>query len=313
MRPSASNAATLLVGELAAVAVVPLHLGAGGLAARLDLLVGAVAVVGAPASRSRASDVGVDVGRARTAVRAVRAADLGPSSQSRPSQRSDVEQRRRRTPRCCGRASVSSMRKHERAAVVARERPVEQRRAGEADVRVAGRDGRHPDADRLAGSRVGQSRLTTLLVRVPMPCDRDLDLVAGLHRTDTLGGAGEDHVAGQQRHHAGDVGDQGRDVEDQSLVRPSCLTSPLRCVCTLQRRDGSRSVSIHGPSGQNESKPLARVNWPSLLLQVARGHVVADRVAVDHVGAFSAGTSRQIRPITTASSPSKCTFSVCRG
>ena len=33
--------------------------------------------------------------------------------------------------------------------------------------------------------------------------------------SDTLGGAGEDDVAGQQRHHGGDVGDQGRDVEDQ--------------------------------------------------------------------------------------------------
>ncbi len=46
-------------------------------------------------------------------------------------------------------------------------------------------------------------------------------------------------------------------------------------------RGRSRST---GPSGQNESKPLARVNCTSLLLQVARGHVVGDRVAVDDVG-----------------------------
>src|SRR5512144_1334349 len=35
--------------------------------------------------------------------------------------------------------------------------------------------------------------------------DRHVDLVTRVHRTDTLGGAGEDDVAGQQRHHGGDV------------------------------------------------------------------------------------------------------------
>src|SRR5215203_4492963 len=53
--------------------------------------------------------------------------------------------------------------------------------------------------------------------------NRDLDLVADLHRPDALGRAGEDHVSGQQRHHAGDVGDQGRDVEDQVLGGPVLL------------------------------------------------------------------------------------------
>ena len=45
-------------------------------------------------------------------------------------------------------------------------------------------------------------------------------------------------------------------------VRASCRTSPS----TRQRTRtsaGSRSVSIQGPIGQNVSKPLPRVHWPS--------------------------------------------------
>src|SRR5690242_3133462 len=53
--------------------------------------------------------------------------------------------------------------------------------------------------------------------------DHDVDLVADLHGADTVGGAGEDHVAGQQRHHAGDVGDERGDVEDQVLGRAVLL------------------------------------------------------------------------------------------
>src|SRR6185436_5522458 len=53
--------------------------------------------------------------------------------------------------------------------------------------------------------------------QVADPGDGDLDLVADLHRADTLGGAGQDHVAGQQRHRAGDVGDQRGYVEHHVL------------------------------------------------------------------------------------------------
>src|SRR5512144_3348669 len=35
--------------------------------------------------------------------------------------------------------------------------------------------------------------------------DRHVDLVAGAHGSDTFGCAGEDHVAGKQGHHGGDV------------------------------------------------------------------------------------------------------------
>src|SRR3546814_20601995 len=54
--------------------------------------------------------------------------------------------------------------------------------------------------------------------------DADRDLVAGQHRADARGGAGEHHVAGQQRGEGGDVG-QHRSEENtselQSLMRIS--------------------------------------------------------------------------------------------
>src|SRR5688500_14915116 len=40
------------------------------------------------------------------------------------------------------------------------------------------------------------------------PFDHDVHLVADLHRTDTLRGAGQDHVTREQRHHARNVGDE---------------------------------------------------------------------------------------------------------
>ncbi len=45
-------------------------------------------------------------------------------------------------------------------------------------------------------------------------------------------------------------------------VRDCCRTSPSNSVRRL-RSAGSSTVSIHGPSGQNESWPLARVHCPS--------------------------------------------------
>ena len=62
-----------------------------------------------------------------------------------------------------------------------------------------------PVGDGATRSRTGpsarrQPRATTRLVRVPMPSIVDRDLVADLDRADAGGRAGEDHVAGQQRH-----------------------------------------------------------------------------------------------------------------
>src|SRR5690242_13471727 len=53
--------------------------------------------------------------------------------------------------------------------------------------------------------------------------DDHVDLVTDLHGADAVGGAGEDDVAGQERHDAGDVGDQRGDVEDQVAGRAVLL------------------------------------------------------------------------------------------
>ena len=193
----------LLVGQLAAVAVVPWRaLGAGRLAARLELLRRAVAVVGLARSTQRAATHRRRCPAARTAGTARIAADLdGPSSQSRPSQRS-ASSRRRGLLRCCAR-SVSSMRNtnvppwwRAKAQLNSAVRTLPTCRAGR----------RRGSRTRTFEARPVERGLlahldATLFVRVPMPSIDDLDLVADLHGADALGGAGEDHVAGQQGHH----------------------------------------------------------------------------------------------------------------
>src|SRR6478735_2340161 len=84
----------------------------------------------------------------------------GPSSQSRPSQRSVSRSV------ACGVGVLDA--EDEVAAVVAGERVVEQRSADEPDVRVAGR--RRAEADAHSGARgLGGHALTTGLVSVPTP------------------------------------------------------------------------------------------------------------------------------------------------
>src|SRR5688572_9507593 len=48
----------------------------------------------------------------------------------------------------------------------------------------------------------------------------------------------------------------------RSAVDESWRTAPLTRV-VIRRLDGSSPATIRGPSGQNPSKPLARVNWTS--------------------------------------------------
>ena len=91
----------LLVGELAAEAVVPHDLGAGRLAPLGDLVGGAVAVVRRPVVAQPGEDVGVDLAALGLPVGAVsRRRPAGP----RPSRgRASASPRaaRRRTPGCC--------------------------------------------------------------------------------------------------------------------------------------------------------------------------------------------------------------------
>ena len=82
----------LLVAQLAAVPVVAHHLGARGLAPRLDLVVAAVAVVGARGRREPLERVGVDRGALALAVRRERAADVGPLVPVEPEPAHHLEQ-----------------------------------------------------------------------------------------------------------------------------------------------------------------------------------------------------------------------------
>ena len=91
------------------------------------------------------------------------------------------------------------------------------------------------------------------------------------------------HVAGQQRERAADVRDEVGDVEDH-VGRAAVLDgAPVQARCGPRRSATSRSVTIHGPSGQDVSKPLARAHCPSAALRVAGGDVVGAGVAEDHL------------------------------
>src|SRR3954463_850055 len=130
--------------------------------------------------------------------------------------------------------------------------------------------------------------LDHLVGEVADALDRDLDLVTGVHGTDTLGGAGEDHVAGQQRHHAGDVGDQGRYVEDQ--VGGAAVLLDLAVEEGLHTQVADVQIGLDPrPEGAEGVEALGPGELPVLALQVARRHVVADRVAVDDVGVLLLG------------------------
>jgi hypothetical protein len=88
-----------------------------------------------------------------------------------------------------------------------------------------------------------------------------------------------------------------------SSVLPCWTTSPFRRVSTTTPV-GSTSVSIHGPSGHEPSKPFARVHWSSLFCSERSVTSFAQVNPRMYREASSARTSRAMRPITTASSPS---------
>ena len=142
----------LLVGQLAAEPVVPHHLGAGGLAPRLDLVGGAVAVVGELALAQPREDVGVDVRALRLAVRAERATLERALVPVEAEPLHDLDQALVGLLGVAGGVGVLDA-EDERAAVVAGERPVVEGRPGQADVRAAGRGRGHPDADGPVGGR----------------------------------------------------------------------------------------------------------------------------------------------------------------
>ncbi len=111
--------------------------GAGGLAAGVQLLLGAVAAVGVAGVQELLGDVLVDLHALRLAVRRVRAADLGAlvPVEAQPAHR--VQELLVRLLGVAGRVGVLDA-EDQRALVVAREGPVEQGGAHQAHVGVAG-------------------------------------------------------------------------------------------------------------------------------------------------------------------------------
>ena len=148
-RVAAGERRDLLGRQLAAEAVVPHQLGARRLATRLDLVVGAVAVVGAARLAQALQDVGVDLAALALAVRRVGAADLGALVPVEAEPAHHLEQRVVGLLAVAGRVGVLDP-EDERAAVVTGEGPVEQGRAGQADVGRAGRGRAEADADALS-------------------------------------------------------------------------------------------------------------------------------------------------------------------
>lgn len=60
-----------------------------------------------------------------------------------------------------------------------------------------------------------------------MPLDAHLHHVAGMDRTDTGGGAGEDHVARFQGEGLREIAHQVEGVKDEIAVLECCFRSPL--------------------------------------------------------------------------------------
>ena len=89
----------------------------------------------------------------------------------------------------------------------------------------------------------------------------------------------------------------------RSVVLACWRVSPFSRVSTTTSF-GSTSVSIHGPSGHEPSNPLARVHWSSVFCRSRSVTSFAHVYPRITWNASSAATSRAMRPITTASSPS---------
>jgi len=140
----------LVIGQLAAEAVVPHHLGAGGLAPRLDLVGEAVAVVGEAALTQADEHVAVELAALALLVRRMGAALERTFVPVKAEPLHHLDERVVGLPGAALLVGVLDA-EHEAAAVVPGERPVVEGRTGQADVRAPGRGRGHPDTDTTAG------------------------------------------------------------------------------------------------------------------------------------------------------------------
>src|SRR6266508_5361480 len=135
----------------------------------------------------------------------------------------------------------------------------------------------------------GQKRTRTGLVKVHHRVgqgadafDAHFDGVAGGDRLDPGGGAGEDHVAGQQRHHMGDVRDQGRYVEDHVLGTAELAYLLVDLAAHLEV--GRVQLRLDPRADRAERVEALRAGPLRVgALQVAGGHVVGAGVT-EHRG-----------------------------
>src|SRR5690242_8527173 len=125
-----------------------------------------------------------------------------------------------------------------------------------------------------AGHRVGEG---------PDVLDGHRYLVSVLERAGSRGGPGEQHVAGEQRHHATGISDQRRRVVQQ-LRRPGPLAD-LAVDRGDQLQVGGVGVGLD-PRPQRAERVEAFCPRPLAvpLLQVARGDIVGAGIAEDHAG-----------------------------
>ena len=96
-----------------------------------------------------------------------------------------------------------------------------------------------------------------------------------------------------------------------SFVLARCPSTRVPSACsttvTISRSEASstvRWVTIQGPRGQNVSKPFARPHCTSDFCRSRALTSLATVYPKITSATRSAGTSRQMRPMTTASSPS---------
>src|SRR4029079_12724871 len=178
--------------------------------------------------------VAVEVAALALAVRRVRAADDRPLVPVEAEPAHDVEQPLVGLLAVAGGVGVLDP-EHERAAVVAREGPVEQGGAGEADVRRAGGGRADPHAHAALGGRAARDRrhrFTTELVSAPMPSIETSTSSPGCIgptpsgvpvRITSPGSSVITDVMWATRVGMSKI---------RSLVEPSCTRSPFRWVCT---------------------------------------------------------------------------------
>src|SRR3990172_6006326 len=145
---------------------------------------------------------------------------------------------------------------NERTAGVARVQPVEQRRPGVADVQEPG--WRRCDANPYRHS------LPTGLARTPMPSTSTSIRSPGTTELMPEGVPVSTTSPGSRVITRVMNSINSATPNTMSAVEPDWRTSPLTRHSILSPSKGSSSVSIAGPSGQNVSKPLPRVHWPSL-------------------------------------------------